>query len=890
MGVSRRSLITGAVAGSAIAAIPAAELLTADAAAAASPPGDVVGKITVGYQGWFACIGDGAPINGWWHWSQNWGAAPSPSNNGTLRAWPDMRDYTHKYQTAYANLGNGDPATLFSSYDQQTVDAHFASMAANNIDTAALQRFNPTGGEGPTRDAVTARVRTSAETYGRKFYVMYDVTGWTTMQSEIKNDWTTKMSAYTASAAYARQNGKPVVGIWGFGFNDNNHPWDVATCLDVINWFKSQGCYVMGGVPREWRTGVGGSRAGYSGVYHAFNMISPWMVGAIGNIAGSDDAYTNLTVPDQADCAANGIDYQPCVLPGDVSARQRVHGDFMWRQFYNVCRAGVAGIYISMFDEFNEGNQICKTAENQSQIPTNAGLLGLDEDGTVCSSDYYLRLTGDGGRMLKGQLALTATRPTQPVAGGGDTVPPTVPTNLHVTAHTSSSISIAWTASTDNVGVTGYRIQQNGVVVGSVGGTTTSYTASGLNPSTTYSYAVAAFDAAGDISAYSAPVSQATDASSGGGTTNLALNRPTTESSHTQTYASGNAVDGNTGTYWESTNSAFPQWIQVDLGAATALGRLALKLPPGWGARTQTLSILGSTDGSSFSTVVGSAGYTFDPGSSNVVTITLPAATARYVRLNVTANTGWPAGQLSEFEVYGTSGGGDVTPPSAPGNVTVTGHTSTSASLSWTAATDNVGVTGYQVRRAGTVVATVSGTTFTNTGLNPSTAYSYSVVATDAAGNLSVASNTVTVTTDAAPNTNLAAGKATAESSHTQTYASGNAVDGDANSYWESNNNAFPQWLQVDLGAATSVRRVVLKLPPSAAWGARTQTLSVQGSSDGASFSTIVGSAGYVFDPNTGNSVTIVFGPATARYVRLTITGNTGWPAGQISEFEIYAS
>jgi chitodextrinase len=737
---------------------------------------------------------------------------------------------------------------------------------------------------------VTARVRTSAETYGRKFYVMYDVTGWTSMQSEIKNDWTTKMSAYTASVAYARQNGKPVVGIWGFGFNDNNHPWDPATCLDVINWFKSQGCYVMGGVPREWRTGVGGSRAGYSGVYHAFNMISPWMVGAIGNIAGSDDAYTNLTVPDQADCAANGIDYQPCVLPGDVSARQRVHGDFMWRQFYNVCRAGVAGIYISMFDEFNEGNQICKTAENQSQIPTNAGLLGLDEDGTVCSSDYYLRLTGDGGRMFKGQLALTATRPTQPVAGGGDTVPPTVPTNLHVTAHTSSSISIAWTASTDNVGVTGYRIQQNGVVVGSVGGTTTSYTASGLNPSTTYSYAVAAFDAAGDISAYSAPVSQATDASSGGGTTNLALNRPTTESSHTQTYASGNAVDGNTGTYWESTNSAFPQWIQVDLGAATALGKLVLKLPAGWGTRTQTLSVLGSTDGSSFNTVVGSAGYTFDPGSSNVVTITLPAATARYVRLNVTANTGWPAGQLAEFEVYGTSGGGDVTPPSAPGNLTVTGHTSTSASLSWTAATDNVGVTGYQVRRGGTVVATVSGTTFTNTGLNPSTAYSYSVVATDAAGNLSAASNTVTVTTDAAPNTNLAAGKATSESSHTQTYASGNAVDGDANSYWESNNNAFPQWLQVDLGAATSVRRVVLKLPPSAAWGARTQTLSVQGSSDGASFSTIVGSSDYVFDPNTGNSVTIVFGAATARYLRLTITGNTGWPAGQVSEFEVYAS
>ncbi len=163
------------------------------------------------------------------------------------------------------------------------------------------------------------------------------------MQSEIKTDWTSKMSAHTGSGAYARQNGKPVVGIWGFGFNDNNHPWDAAACLDVINWFKGQGCYVMGGVPREWRTGTGGSRAGYSGVYHALNMLSPWMVGAISTMGDSDNAYTNLTVPDQADCNANGIDYQPCVLPGDVSARQRVHGDFMWRQFYNVVRAGCAG-------------------------------------------------------------------------------------------------------------------------------------------------------------------------------------------------------------------------------------------------------------------------------------------------------------------------------------------------------------------------------------------------------------------------------------------------------------------------------------------------------------------------------------------------------------------
>jgi hypothetical protein len=91
----------------------------------------------------------------------------------------------------------------------------------------------------------------------------------------------------------------------------------------------------------------------------------------------------------------------------------------MWRQFYNMVRVGAQGIYISMFDEYGEGNQIAKTAETQSQVPAGSGLLSLDEDGTACSSDYYLRLTNDGGRMLKKQIALTATRPTQPVVSTG---------------------------------------------------------------------------------------------------------------------------------------------------------------------------------------------------------------------------------------------------------------------------------------------------------------------------------------------------------------------------------------------------------------------------------------------------------------------------------------
>ncbi len=407
-------------------AVPAAANLNPQPVkrANASPPGDVVGKVIVGYQGWFAATGDGSPINQWWHWTQNWSQSPSASNNG-IKSWPDVRDYTTTFATAWPNLNNGSQARLFSSYTTQTVNKQFEWMQQYGIDCAALQRFNPTGGEGPVRDAITAKVRDAAQTYGRKFYIMYDVTNWTNMQSEIKTDWTNKMSAYTSSSAYAKQNGKPVVCIWGFGFNDAGRPFTATQCLDVINWFKAQGCYVIGGVPREWRDGTGGSRPGFINVYHAFNMISPWLIGAVGNVGSADWEYTNHMVADQADCNANNIDYQPCVLPGDLQMHQRVHGDLMWRMFYNAVRVGAQSIYISMFDEYNEGNQIAKTAENSSFIPAGSNFVTLDEDGVACSADYYLRLTGDGGRMLKGQIGLTATRPTQPIVGssGGGTAP-----------------------------------------------------------------------------------------------------------------------------------------------------------------------------------------------------------------------------------------------------------------------------------------------------------------------------------------------------------------------------------------------------------------------------------------------------------------------------------
>ncbi|WP_183561423.1 lectin [Mucilaginibacter sp. SP1R1] len=407
-----------------------------------SPAGDVVGKVTVGYQGWFAAIGDGSPINAWWHWCNPNNQTPSSSNIG-VKSWPDVREYTSTYQTAFANLGNGSPAKLFSSYDAQTVNTQFLWMQQNGIDCAALQRFNPTGGEGPVRDAITAKVKTAAESTGRKFYIMYDITGWTSMQSEIKTDWTNKMSAYTSSTAYAKQNGKPVVCIWGMGFNDSDHPFSAAVCLDVINWFKGQGCYVIGGVPASWRdTNSSDIQPDFLPTFNAMNMISPWMIGKIGSVNDANSFYTAHQAGDQTYCNANGIDYQPCVLPGDLQLRQRAHGDLMWTQFYNLIKGGAQGLYISMFDEYNEGNQIAKTSENASFVPAGSTFLSLDEDGTACSADYYLRLTGDGGKMLKGQIGLTATRPTQPVVGSGTGGGGTVPIGQTVTFKSSNNLYV----------------------------------------------------------------------------------------------------------------------------------------------------------------------------------------------------------------------------------------------------------------------------------------------------------------------------------------------------------------------------------------------------------------------------------------------------------------
>ncbi|MGW5781326.1 discoidin domain-containing protein [Streptomyces sp. NPDC003863] len=461
---------------------------------------------------------------------------------------------------------------------------------------------------------------------------------------------------------------------------------------------------------------------------------------------------------------------------------------------------------------------------------------------------------------------------------------------------------------------------------------------------------------------------------------NLAAGKTLTASSSTQTYTPPNANDGNRATYWESTGGAFPQWLQADLGAALRIDRVVLRLPDGWGNRSQTLKIQGSTDGTTFTDLTAAQAYAFDAASGRSATVGFGATTTRYVRVLVTANTVQNAAQFSELEVYGPTSGdtqaptapanlayaepasgqirltwnaatddtgvtgydvyangalltsvagnvttftdtrpasqtvsyrirardaagnqsgdsntvtrigdaGDTQAPTAPANLACTEPASGQIRLTWTASTDDTGVTGYDVYADNVLRGSVAGNVTTYTDTQPASAtVTYQVRAKDAAGNQSGASNSVTRNGSGGTGSNMAVGKAISASSTVHTFVAANANDNSTATYWEGAGGSYPNTLAVELGADADLDRLVLKLNPDTAWGARSQTIEVLGrAQDATGFTSLVAAKSYAFDPGSGNQVTI---PLAARVadVQLRITANTGAPAGQIAEFQV---
>ena len=366
-----------------------------------------------------------------------------------------------------------------------------------------------------------------------------------------------------------------------------------------------------------------------------------------------------------------------------------------------------------------------------------------------------------------------------------DATPPSTPTNLAATAAGSTAINLAWTASTDNVGVTGYIVKRNGAQVGST--TATSYADTGLTAATTYTYMVAARDAANNVSPESASASATTTTAAdttppstpGGlmatvaGATTISLSRTaSTDNVGVTSYIIGrNGVQRATtsATSFADTSLAAGTYVYTvaardaagnvssnsTSASATLLDTTAPSTPTGVtataaGATTINLAWIASTDD------VGVTAYIVKRNGSQVGT----SATTSF------ADTGLPSGLTQSYTVMARDAAGNISPesvsvnaktvdtiaPSTPVGLVASAAGTSATNLTWNASTDNVGVTGYFIRRDGVQSGTSLIPSYADTGLSSATTYSYTVSAGDAANNISPESAIVSATTtDATP-------------------------------------------------------------------------------------------------------------------------------------------
>jgi hypothetical protein len=397
----------------------------------------------MGYQGWFGCPNDGSRPNRWWHWFNDQ-STPDPSNL-TVDMWPDTSEFeAHELYQTNMNNSNGRPASLYSAYNVSVVDRHFNWMEYNNLDGIMLQRFvceltDPAFRD--FRDQVTMNVKVSAETHGRAFAIMYDITN-SDPQSftvTLKSDWIHLVDdlGIINSPAYLRHAGRPVLGIWGLGFDGSQYPGTVSQAQDLIAYFKNtaaagQLVTLFGGVPYHWRTPLDSDSDSkrdqtWIDVYRSFHVVSPWSVGRYANVSDANSKVSRIT-QDLADLTNRGVDYMPVVFPGysyknkgrspshPLNEIVRDGGRFWWQQVYNAVSAGCTMIYCAMFDEVDEGTAMFKVVADQQDLPNTPpnSLVYLDIDGYSLPSDWYLHLADAGGRMLRGEIARTAFLPIEP--------------------------------------------------------------------------------------------------------------------------------------------------------------------------------------------------------------------------------------------------------------------------------------------------------------------------------------------------------------------------------------------------------------------------------------------------------------------------------------------
>lgn len=395
------------------------------------------GLVMCGYQGWFRAAGDGSGA-GWVHYGAQ---GKLDATHIHLDLWPDVSEYPKTYATGLTNQ-DGNPARVFSSADESTTDLHFQWMQQYGIDGVFVQRFFDTTRTRERRErsrTILANALKASQKYHRAIAVMYDLSGLKAEGedcSSIMADWKElvdelKITSQGAGQTYLYDHGKPVVAIWGLGFPDRPYNIRHIGVDKLIHFLKNDpqygGCAVMLGVPTYFRDlNVDCLPDPYlHQVMASADIIMPWMVQRFTPLLHQEMARYAAEVKADIDwCTARHLEYAPCVYPGfswhnlsqiefggihptDQIPRQK--GKFYWDQISTAYQAGAKMYYVAMFDEMDEGTAIFKCT---SQPPLDARFVSYEG----LPSDYYLWLTGEAGKLLRGEIPFSEQIPARPVA------------------------------------------------------------------------------------------------------------------------------------------------------------------------------------------------------------------------------------------------------------------------------------------------------------------------------------------------------------------------------------------------------------------------------------------------------------------------------------------
>ena len=366
--------------------------------------------VMAGYQGWFNTPEDGAGL-GWKHFEKEKEFKPGKC---TIDLWPDVSEYEKTYETAF-KLPDETPAKVFSSYDASTTDLHFKWMKQYGIDGVFMQRFvvsirNQKGKDNYNKILNNAVL--SAEKYDRAICLMYDLSGMEAGEEDILiRDWKELCEKYKLVSRnnnhYVYHHGKPLVAVWGIGFNDRRK-YGYEQVKKIIDFLKSEGCSILVGVPTHWRTltidAVSDTRL--LELVKQADIVHPWLVGRFDN--NTYEPYRKSIEEDIKWCKANGKDYMPVLFPGfswhnmkkDAPQNMipRLGGRFFWQQVKGAVDAGAESLYLAMFDEIDEGTAFFKCT-NTPPVGESSFITYEGE-----APDHYLWLAGEAAKYLRGEL------------------------------------------------------------------------------------------------------------------------------------------------------------------------------------------------------------------------------------------------------------------------------------------------------------------------------------------------------------------------------------------------------------------------------------------------------------------------------------------------------